>query len=180
MKIINCTQPTISTKSSPVTPKISTQEPTITQHIKKIQKTTFFTPKNTQKNRLQQPTNPVRYSLQTNNTKKIQKCCKTTQFCIFFIRRKTHAITRQTQTNHRQILAPDIHFVRTTETTEDAERHFVIPFQNNNFSLTRNAFVVAQFIAPRTFGFIKVGCVKFFALIEKCILKGYTKNGILS
>ncbi len=25
-----------------------------------------------------------------------------------------------------------------------------------------------------------MGCVKFFALIEKCILKGYTKNGILS
>ncbi len=55
---------------------------------------------------------------------------------------------------HKQFVvksfASDMHFARITETTEDAERHLVIPFLNNNFSLTRNAFVVAQFIAKST------------------------------
>ena len=31
----------------------------------------------------------------------------------------------------------------------------IIPFLNNKFSLTKNAFVVAQFIAPLTFTFVR-------------------------
>ena len=32
---------------------------------------------------------------------------------------------------------------------------YIIPFLNNKFSLTKNAFVVAQFIAPLTFTFVR-------------------------
>ncbi len=85
--------------------KITTRHPKNihpkTDHIpaqKKIQKTTFFYPKKRQKNRFQQPTNPVKHLLQTNNTKKIQKCCKTTQFCIFF--RGGHPM--KSQDKHKQ------------------------------------------------------------------------------
>ncbi len=84
MKNRNHTHLTFTTKNHTRHPENILQKPVITQEIKKIQKTIFFHPQKHQKNRFIQPTNSVRHLLQTNNTKKIQKCCKTTQFCIFF------------------------------------------------------------------------------------------------
>ncbi len=89
MKNKKLTQHIKTAKTDTRHPKNIHQKTDHNQQIKKIQKTIFFYTKKHQKYRFQQPTNPVRHSLQTNNTKKIQKCCKTTQFCIFFKREKS-------------------------------------------------------------------------------------------